>query len=161
MGKIKEILATTANKMAHKANDKQFEEYKDQLTERITKAASNGEFYLCVNTYSTRGRWEELKQWLETLGFIIGWNSHNLMAVIKWDDISIAKIKMMTEPKPATVEYYGPTPAGVSYAWNFANQQHDFVCCRCNKHSEYTTDYCPNCGAKMHVLNGEKERKYE
>ena len=151
MSKIKEIFAVAANKMANNARDKQFDDYKEQLVERIAKAANDGEFSLHVNTYSAHGRWAELKQWLESLGFVVGWNANNLMTVIKWDDVSIAEIEMVTKPKPATVEHYGPTPAGVSYAWEFDPHPYDYVCFHCKEHSEYKTKYCPNCGAKMIV----------
>lgn len=158
--KIKEILATTANKMAHNARDNQFEDYKQQLIERIIKTANDGQFSLHVNTYSCPGGWGGLKQWLESLGFVVGWNSRNLMATIRWDDLSIAEIDMMTEPKPATTKCYGTTPAGVSYAWEFDENSYDFVCAHCDGHSEYTTDYCPNCGAKMHLRIGDRRRNY-
>lgn len=150
--KIKEILATTANEIAHNARDKQFEDYKQQLAERITKSANDGQFSLHVNTYSCPGGWSGLKQWLESLGFVVDWNSRNLMATIKWDDLSIAKIDMMTEPKPAV--------SRIEFGWKYDPAQCDFVCSGCGKHSEYTTDYCSNCGVKTYVPAGEKWRKY-
>jgi hypothetical protein len=108
--------------------------------ERINKAANEGEFCLHVNTFSAKGRWEELKSWLENLGFVVGWNSNNLIAVVKWDDNSIAKKIMTTEPvKTGCIEF----------DWVFDPHPYDYLCSCCNKHSEYKTRYCPNCGAKM------------
>lgn len=97
MSKIKEIFATAANKIAHNTRDKQFEEFKEQLVERINEAANEGKFCLYVKTFSVEGRWEELELWLKSVGFIVIWNSSSLMAVIKWDDKSIAKNTMTTE----------------------------------------------------------------
>lgn len=150
MSKIKEIFAVAANKIANNARDKQFEDYKEQLVERITKAANDGEFSLHVNTYSAHGRWTELKQWLESLGFVVGWNANNLMAVIKWDDVSIAEIEMVTKPKPATVTYVEKL-SKIEFGWVFDPHPYDYICSCCGKHSEYKTKYCPNCGAKMIV----------
>ena len=151
--KIKEILATTANKMAHKAMDNQFEDYKQQLIERITESANEGKFSLDVNTRSFSGAWGRLKQWLESLGFVVvGWKAHNWIATIEWDDLYIAKIDMMTEPKPVV--------SRIEFGWKYDPAQCDFVCSGCDKHSEYTTDYCPNCGVKTYVPVGEKQRKY-
>lgn len=158
MSKIKEILAKAANKMAHNARDEQFEDYKEQLVERITKTANDGEFSLPVNTYSARGRWAELKQWLESLGFVVGWNANNLMAVIKWDDISIAEIEMKTKPKPVVTTF--DKVSRIEFGWNYDTTRYDFVCSYCNEHSEYTSNYCPHCGAKMYVPNGGKRRDY-
>lgn len=148
MSKIKEIFAVAANKIANNARDKQFEEYKGQLVESITKAANNGEFLLRVNISSSRGRWAELKQWLESLGFVVGWNSYNITAVIKWDDTSIVEIEQMTKPKPATVTYVEKL-SKIEFGWVFDPHPYDYVCSCCNEHSEYKTKYCPNCGAKM------------
>lgn len=150
MSKIKEILATAANRIAHNVRDEQFEDYKERLIERINKAANDGEFSLPVNTYSAHGRWAELKQWLESLGFVVGWNANNLMAVIKWDDVSIAEIEMVTEPKPATVIYVEKLNK-IEFGWRFDPHPYDYVCTCCSEHSEYKTKYCPNCGAKMIV----------
>lgn len=151
--KMKEVTATAANKMAHKASDEKLKDYKERLAERITKAANNGEFSLHVNAHFFCGRWVELKQWLESFGFVVGWNTNNLMAIIKWDDISIAKIDIMTEPKPAVSRF--------EFGWRYDTTKFDFVCSYCGKHSEYSSNYCPNCGVKTYVPNGEKERKYE
>jgi hypothetical protein len=38
--------------------------------------------------------------------------------------------------------------------WTKDNVQWDYVCSACGKHSEYATDYCPNCGKKMKPLEG-------
>lgn len=158
MSKIKEIFAVAANKMAHNARDKQFDDYKERLVERITKAANDGEFSLQVNTYSARGRWAELKQWLENLGFVVGWNANNLMAVIKWDDVSITKIEMVTEPKPAVTTLN--KISRIEFGWDYDGNRYDFVCSCCHEHSEYTSNYCPHCGAKTYVPNGGKRRDY-
>ena len=159
MSKTKEIFAVDANRMANNARDKQFDDYKEQLVGRISKAAHDGEFSLHVNTYSAHGRWAELKQWLESLGFVVGWNANNLMAVIKWDDVSIAEIEMITKPKLATVTYV-EKPSRIEFGWNYDTNRYDFVCSCCDEHSEYTSNYCPHCGAKTYVPNGGKRRDY-
>lgn len=151
MSKIKEIFAMAANKMAHNVRDEQFEDYKEQLVERINKAANEGEFCLHVNTFSAKGRWEELKSWLENLGFVVGWNSNNLMAVVKWDDNSIAKKTMITEFTRAS---------HIEFGWDYDANRYDFVCRCCHEHSEYTSNYCPHCGAKTYVPDGGKRRDY-
>ena len=91
MSKIKEILATTVNKITHNARDNQIEELKEQFMERIITTASEGEFNLYMNINSAKGRWGELKSWLENLGFVVSWSIPDIVAIIKWDDISIAK----------------------------------------------------------------------
>ena len=142
--KIKEILATTANKMAHQARDNQFEDYKQQLTKRITKSANDGKFSLCVDTYVFTGAWDGLKQWLESLGFVVDSHSRNLMATIKWDDLSTIKIVMMTEPKPATTKII-TNPLG----WEYLSLVDVFHCPHCSGYNKTPTPYCPNCGTKM------------
>ena len=142
--KIKEIMATTANKMAHSARDIQFEEYKQQLAKRITKSANDGKFSLCIDTYVFPGAWDGLKQWLESLGFVVDCNSRNLMATIKWDDLSVIKIDMMTEPKQGKTRIVN-NPLG----WEFISPVAMFHCPHCSGYSKTPTPYCPNCGTKM------------
>ena len=63
--KIKEILATTANKMAHKARDNQFEDYKEKVFNTIDKAITKGEFECFISQLSCPdGRWKETMEWL-------------------------------------------------------------------------------------------------
>lgn len=159
MSKIKEILAPAANKMAHKAKDNWFEEYKERLMEKIINAANNGEFDLKINTLSCRGNWGKVKDWLEGLGFRVEWRVEDIFPTIKWDDVSIAEIEMVTEPKPATVTY-AEKLSKIEFGWNYDTTRYDFVCSCCNEHSEYTSNYCPHCGAKMYVPNGGKRRDY-
>jgi hypothetical protein len=151
MNKIREIFATVANKMAHNARDEEFQIYKKQLMERVNTAANEGEFCLHVNTFSAKGHWGELKSWLESLGFTVGWNAGNIMAVVKWDDDSIAKQTMATNPARAD---------SIKFGWHYDTTRYDFVCSCCHEHSEYTSDYCPHCGAKTFVPDGSKRRDY-
>ena len=150
MSKIKEILAVAANKKSHEAKNKWLEEYKEALMKRIINAASNGEFYLMVNSLSCHGNWGQVKTWLESLGFQVEWSVRDMFPTVKWDDASIAKIEMATEPKPATVTYVEKL-SRIEFGWRFDPHSYDYVCTCCNEHSEYKTKYCPNCGAKMIV----------
>ena len=160
--KIKEILATTANKMAHKSHDNALEDYKAKVMARIDEVIKNGMFECAISQLSCPdGCWKEIREWLGDLGYVVDWKCGSSFADVKWDDLSVIKTDMMTEPKPATTKYYGTTPAGVSYAWDFDENSYDFVCAHCDGHSEYTTDYCPNCGAKMHLRIGDRRRSYE
>lgn len=42
-----------------------------------------------------------------------------------------------------------PTVPEKEYAWVLDPMSFDYVCGKCEKHSEYATPYCSNCGAKM------------
>ena len=161
--KIREIIATVANQMAHKAQNDAWEDYKKKVQNIIKIASNEGKFECFIGqlTCPSSDCWKETIGWLRGLGYVVSWQYGGSMACVKWDDLSIAKINTTTEPRPATVKYYGPTPAGVSYAWEFDKDTYDFVCARCERHSEYTTDYCPNCGAKMFVSEGKKRKDYD
>ena len=41
------------------------------------------------------------------------------------------------------------------YTWVLDPISYDYVCGKCEKHSEYATPYCPYCGAKMWRHNHE------
>lgn len=45
-----------------------------------------------------------------------------------------------------------------TYHWAKDVVQWDYVCSRCKEHSEYATKFCPNCGAKMSVPEGQERR---
>ena len=151
--KIKEILATTANKMAHKSHDNALEDYKAKVMVRIDEAIKDGRFDCLISQLSCpTGCWKEIMDWLRDLEYVVDWKCGSPFANVKWDDLSVIKIGMMTEPKPAV--------SRIEFGWKYDPAQCDFVCSGCGKHSEYTTDYCPNCGVKTYVPVGEKQRKY-
>ena len=156
MLKLKEICAKAVNKLAHDMVDAKIVEYKENLLIKIRETAEQGSFYYVVNRFGCPdGHWLEIKEWLESLGFAVVWKVPDFTATIQWDDVSIAEIEMITKPKPATIKFVEPI-----YAWGYIPQTHDFMCHHCNKTSEYTTNYCPNCGVRMCVPEGGKERKY-
>ena len=149
MSKIKEIFGKTANELARNAIEKAFKEHQKLFMIRIKEMAERGEFYATFSICDYMEDWERLSEWLRSLGFHVTRPVNGSVVWIKWDDNSIIKKAMTTESKSSTVERYGLTPTGVSYAWELDSQSYDYVCFHCKKHSEYKTKYCPNCGAKM------------
>ena len=152
--KIKEILATTANKMAHKAKDEMFIEIKERILSQIDRVSKTGRFntYLTIGDYSDCSNWAVIECWLKELGYRFEYISTHKGMMVYWDDLPIAKINMVTEPKSAV--------SRIEFGWKYDPTQYDFICSGCGKHSEYTTDYCPHCGVKTYVPVGEKWRKY-
>ena len=158
MLKLKEICAKAVNKLAHDVVESKTVEQKEKILIKIRETAENGKFECFVDCFHC-DNWKEIKLWLVAMGFVVGNTVTGMMALIKWDDISIAGIEMVTEPKPATVTYV-EKKSRIEFAWNYDTTEYDFVCSCCNEHSEYTSNYCPNCGAKTYVPNGGEKRNY-
>ena len=158
MLKLKEICAKAVNKLAHEAKDAKVVEYKEKLLIKIRETAEQGYFHYDVNCFGCPDScWKEISEWLISLGFVI-YEHMNFTATIKWDDVSIAEIEMKTKPKPAVTTF--DKVSRIEFGWNYDTTRYDFVCSCCNEHSEYTSNYCPHCGAKMYVPNGGKRRDY-
>ena len=159
MLKLKEICAKAVNKLAHDMVDAKIVEYKETLLIKIRETAEQGSFYYVVNRFGCPdGHWLEIKEWLESLGFAVVWKVPDFTATIQWDDVSIAEIEMVTKPKPAVTTL--DKVSRIEFGWNYDTTRYDFVCSCCNEHSEYTSNYCPHCGAKTYVPNGGKRRDY-
>lgn len=41
-----------------------------------------------------------------------------------------------------------PAPTQEAH-WEFDDESYEYICTRCREHSEYSTPYCPQCGAKI------------
>ena len=150
-------------KELQKLNDKSWKDTQKIFRRRLREIAAGGENKAKYkpDDYCMGDR---IKPWLESLGFKVkeigpSW------CKITWPEEEDA-IKAL---RRKTIYLYGtPMPAKVHYAigwlnaeygtWSKDMARYDYVCSKCGKHSEYATDYCPNCGKKMKPL---ESRKYD
>lgn len=149
-------------KELQKLNDKSFKNTQKIFRRRLRKIAAGGskeatykaEDYCCG---------ELIKPWLESLGFQVksnGWGSWYKITWPEEEDIierlcrECAPILNSTLPEAArdAVNRLTFTKKEVLGEWIFDSHTYDYVCSVCDKHAEYVSDYCPNCGKKMATL---------
>lgn len=153
MDKIKQLFAQAANRIAHQAKDEVLEKEKEKTLDLIKSAALEGEFGLYLST-STYKRWNDVKNWLKECDYVVKHNVGDIVAEIIWDDIAIQKVIICTPPKTAKITYVEPTVA----CWIWDERQYDYICPECGKHSEYISNFCPNCGGRRYEIK-EKEKE--
>ena len=149
-------------KELQKLNSKSFKKTQKIFCRRLREIAANGSKQADFD----KGHFsheDEIITWLRSLGFKITAGTYKYY--ITWpEEDAIEKLrkevfKILTQPKPATVTYVEKL-SKIEFGWNYDTTRYDFVCSCCNEHSEYTSNYCPHCGAKMYVPNGGKRRDY-
>lgn len=119
-------------KELQKLNDKSFKSTQKIFRRRLREIAEGGskeatykaENYCCG---------EQIKPWLESLGFQVKSNGWGSWYKITWLEEAIGE-------------------------WYFDPYPYDYVCSECGKHSEYISPHCPNCGKKLKPIEG---RKYD
>lgn len=150
-------------KELQKLNDKSFKSTQKIFRRRLRKIAAGGskeatykaEDYCCG---------EQIKPWLEGLGFQVksnGWGSRYKITWPEEEDIlkrlRSQSFKILTRPMPAKVTWSVKIDREEG-TWIFDPHSYDYVCSECGKHSEYTSPYCPNCGKNMKPIEG---RRYD
>jgi hypothetical protein len=96
----------------------------------LRKSASAGKRY--VSFYrSDFERIEEIISWLVSCGFVISETAEDGQIVITWPEEK-AEPKRLGE-------------------WVFDELPYEFFCTNCQKHSEYATKFCPNCGEEKDI----------
>lgn len=116
-------------KELQKINEKSFKNTQKVFRRRLREIAAGGEKEATykANEYCCG---EQIKPWLESLGFKVrdkGWGS--------WYEITWPEESILGD-------------------WIFDPHTYDYVCSECGKHSEYTSHYCPNCGKKLKPIEG-------
>lgn len=152
MTKIKQLFAQAANGIAHQAKVEMLEKEKEETLALIKNAAQEGTFSIYVSTLTYK-RWSDIKKWLEECDYVVKWNIGDIVAEIVWDDVAIQRVIVCTPPKPAKITYTEPTKA---ICWIWDKEQYDYICPDCGKHSEYVSNFCPNCGGRRYEIK-EKE----
>ena len=152
MDKIKCLLAFAANARARKVREQQLNAEKEKVALEIEKAADAGLFYTLIK-YTDRKFAKEIIEGLTSLGYVIVDHPENAYFKVSWDDLSITKFIICTPPKPAKITYVEPTKA---VCWIWDKKQYDYICPDCGEHSEYVSNFCPNCGGRRYEIK-EKE----
>ena len=145
-----------------KLNDKSIKAEKKIFRRRLREIAAGGRNEADFD----KGHFvheDEIIAWLRSLGFKVTAGTYKYY--ITWPEEDVIErfrkeaFKILTQPKPATVTCVEKL-SKIEFGWNYDTTRYDFVCSCCNEHSEYTSNYCPHCGAKMYVPNGGKRRDY-
>ena len=152
MDKIKQLFAQAANAITHKANTQILEDEKEKTLACIKEAALRGEFSTTLPVLAYK-KWGYIKKWLEECDYVVKWKACDIAAEVIWDDIAITQIIICTPPKPAKITYVEPTKA---ICWIWDKEQYDYICPDCGEHSEYISNFCPNCGGRRYDIK-EKE----
>lgn len=118
---------------------------KKVVMDEIHRLASRGS----VSGKLTKAEWsyfDKLIEWLNSLGYECIKSGE--IVYVYWNK----PIKKVIEAEPKNL---APAPSGISFAWEKDEVQYDYICYHCKEHSEYATRFCPNCGAKMIVKEGQ------
>lgn len=143
-----------------KLNSKSFKNTQKIFRRRLREIAAGGENkakykpddYCCG---------DRIADWLKSLGFTVK-QVNPIWCEIAWleteEDIieklhrKCAPILSSSLPNAALRAIDGLKIKGEELGiWKFDPFPYDYVCSACDKHSEYKTKFCPNCGAKMHI----------
>lgn len=141
-------------KELQKLNSKSFKNTQKIFRRRLREIAAGGENkakykpddYCCG---------DHIADWLKSLGFTVK-QVNPIWCEITWpegEDI-LEKLRketaeMLTQPIKFT---WGVKIKREELGtWKFDPFPYDYICSACDKHSEYKTRFCPNCGAKMHI----------
>ena len=150
-------------KKLQKLNSKSFKKIQKIFCRRLREIAANGSKQADFD----KGHFsheDEIITWLRSLGFKVTAGTYKYYITWPEEEDIIERLrnetfKILTQPKPATVTHVEKL-SKIEFGWNYDTTRYDFVCSCCNEHSEYTSNYCPHCGAKTYVPNGGKRRDY-
>ena len=146
-------------KEVQKINNKSFKNTQQIFRRRLREIAAGGEKKARYNpaNYCCGDR---IADWLKSLGFTVK-QVNPIWCEIPWpeeEDI-LEKLhketaKILAQPKKFTWSVHVERQEGT---WKRDYEQFDYVCSECEKHAEYVSEYCPNCGKKMKVKKGENK----
>ena len=151
-------------KEVQKLNSKSFKNTQKIFRRRLREIAAGGEkeARYKANEYCCG---EQIKPWLESLGFKVrdkGWGTWYEITWPEEEDI-IERLRRECAPILNSSLLYAARRAidGLTFTkketlgeWTFDPHSYDYVCSECGKHSEYTSPYCPNCGKKLKPIEG-------
>ena len=160
------VVKEVSPKELQKINSKSFKNTQKIFRRRLREIAAGGENKAKYkpNDYACG---DQIEGWLKSLGFTVK-QVNPIWCEITWPEeedicekIRREGIKIMTQPKSATVHYAigwlhseEKKKAAMIGEWIFDSHCYDYVCSECGKHSEYTSPYCPNCGKKLKPIDG-------
>ena len=101
---------------------------------------------------------DEIITWLRSLGLKVEAGTFKYYITWPEEEDIVARLrsktfKILTSPTPHYAIGWLNAEFGT---WTKDKCQWDYTCSKCGKHSEYVSDYCPNCGKKMKVEEGDK-----
>ena len=140
-------------------NEKSFKDTQKIFRRRLREIAAGG------NTHAeyqpeNYGCGEQIKPWLESLGFKVREIGPSWCKITWPEEEDILEklhretAEMLAQPKKFTWSVRVDRPEGT---WERDYEQFDYFCSECKKHAEYVSDYCPNCGKKMKIpLDGNR-----
>ena len=143
-----------------KYNEKSWKETQKIFRRRLREIAKGGEnkAKYKVDDYCFG---ERIQPWLEGLGFIVKPDRRLNWYEITWpkeedvfERLRSEQIKILTQSIPTGFAWGVRLKREEFGTWTKDNVHWDYVCSACGKHSEYATDFCCNCGKKMHVEEG-------
>jgi hypothetical protein len=131
-------------KELQKINNKSFKNTQQIFRRRLREIAAGGEKKTRYNpaNYCCGDR---IADWLKSLGFTVK-QVNPIWCEITWpeeEDI-LERLRRETAERPEGI-------------WRSDYEQFDYVCSECEKHAEYVSDYCPNCGKRMKVKKGDNK----
>ena len=130
-------------------NEKSFKETQKIFRRRLREIAAGGnKVALYCKTEYCFG--EQIKPWLESLGFTVKQDRRLNWYEVTWPEeedilerLRRETAEKLTQPEKFTWGVHVKRPEGT---WKRDYEQFDYFCSECEKHAEYVSDYCPNCG---------------
>lgn len=147
-------------KELQKLNDKSWKETQKIFRRRLREIAAGGENKAKYkpDEYCMGDR---ITDWLKSLGFTVK-QINPIWCEITWPEeedilekLHSESFKILTQPMPSEVHYAIGWLNAEYGTWTRDVVTYDYKCSKCGKHAEYVSDFCPNCGKKMKVEEGE------
>ena len=151
------VMREISPKELQKLNDKSFKETQRIFRRRLREIAAGGR----TEADFDKGHFcceDKIIVWLRSLGFKVTAGTYKYYITWPEEEDIIEKLrsetfKILTRPMPAKVHYAIGWLNAEYGTWSKDMARYDYVCSKCGKHAEYTSDYCPNCGKKMKPTN--------
>ena len=139
-------------------NEKSFKETQKIFRRRLREIAAGGITHAEYQPKNYKCG-EQIKPWLESLGFKVKEIGPSWCRITWPEEEDILErlrretAETLAQPIKFTWGVHVERPEGT---WKRDYEQFDYFCSECEKHAEYVSDYCPNCGKRMKPLDGNR-----
>lgn len=152
-------------KELQKLNDKSIKAEKKVFRRRLREIAAGGRNEADFD----KGHFiheDKIITWLRSLGFKVTAGTYKYYITWPEEEDIIERLRsesfnILTQPMSAKVHYALAWVNAEYGTWTKDKCQWDYICSKCGNHAEYVSDYCPNCGKKMKVEEGESKYDYK
>jgi predicted RNA-binding Zn-ribbon protein involved in translation (DUF1610 family) len=149
-------------KELQKINEKSFKNTQKVFRRRLREIAAGGDIHAEYKPKDYKYG-EQIKPWLESLGFKVKEIGPSWYQITWPEEEDVFKrlrseqFNILAQPMSAKVHYALAWVNAKYGTWTRDVIAHDYECSKCGNHAKYVSDYCPNCGERMKVKEGESK----